>query len=300
VSGRYDLVVVGGGTAGLVSSLIAARAGARVALIERDRTRGECLWTGCVPSKSLIAAAGLAHRMRHADAVGLAPVEPRIDFAQVMGHVRRAIRTIEPQDSPERLRAAGVEVIEAAGRFSGPGRIEAAGRELRWRAAIVATGSRPVVPPLPGLAGAGALTTDTVWELRDLPGRLVVLGGGPIGRELAQAFARLGSQVALVELADRLLLKEEPRASALVAERLRADGVAVRTAARATAVRDGELLLDSGEALPFDRVLVAAGRDTGTGDLGLEAVGVRVDERGAVIVDRRLRTSAAGVYAAVT
>jgi len=142
------------------------------------------------------------------------------------------------------------------------------------------------------------LTTDTMWELRELPGRLVVLGGGPIGCELAQAFARLGSQVALVEMADRLLLKEEPRASALVAERLRADGVAVRTAARATEVRDGELLLDSGEAVPFDQILVATGRAPRTDDLGLEAAGVRVDERGAVIVDRRLRTSAAGVYAA--
>jgi len=124
VSGRYDLVVLGGGTAGLVSSLIAAGTGARVALIERDRTGGDCLWTGCVPSKSLIAAAGLAHRMRHADAVGLEPVEPRIDFARVNDHVWRAIRTIEPQDAPERLRAAGVDVIEAAGRFTAPGRID--------------------------------------------------------------------------------------------------------------------------------------------------------------------------------
>jgi len=298
VSGRYDLVVLGGGTAGLVSSLIAAGTGARVALIERDRTGGDCLWTGCVPSKSLIAAAGLAHRMRHADAVGLEPVEPRIDFARVNDHVWRAIRTIEPQDSPERLRAAGVDVIEAAGRFTAPGRIDVPGRELRWRTAIIATGSNPVLPPLPGLADADPLTTDTMWELRELPGRLVVLGGGPIGCELAQAFARLGSQVALVEMADRLLLKEEPRASALVAERLRAEGVAVRTAARATEVRDGELLLDSGEAVPFDQILVATGRAPRTDDLGLEAAGVRVDERGAVIVDRRLRTSAAGVYAA--
>jgi hypothetical protein len=190
--------------------------------------------------------------MRHADTVGLEPAEPRIDFGRVNDHVWRAIRTIEPQ-APERLRVAGVEVIESAGRFIAPGRIEAHGRELRWRTAIIATGSEPVIAPVPGLAEAEPLTTDTMWELRELPGRLVVLGGGPVGCELAQAFARLGSQVALVEMADRLLLKEEPRASTLVAERLRADGVAVRTAARATAVRGGELLLDGGRVRSHPR-----------------------------------------------
>jgi pyruvate/2-oxoglutarate dehydrogenase complex dihydrolipoamide dehydrogenase (E3) component len=207
VSTRYDLVVLGGGTGGLVSSLIAAGAGARVALVERDRTGGDCLWTGCVPSKSLIAAAGLAHRMRNADAVGLAPVDPRIDFARVMDHVWGAIRTIEPHDSPGRLRAAGVEVIAGTGRFTAPGRLEVAGRQLHSRTTIIATGSRPAPPPIPGLEAGDLLTTDTVWDLRELPGRLVVLGGGPIGCELAQAFARLGSAVTLVEMADRLLLK---------------------------------------------------------------------------------------------
>ncbi len=296
--GRYDLVVIGGGTAGLVSAMIAAGAGARVALVERERTGGDCLWTGCVPSKSLIAAAGLAHRMRHADAVGLEPVEPRIDFARVMDHVWGAIRTIEPHDSPERLRAAGVEVVEADGHFTGPGRIEAAGRELRWRTAIVATGSRPLLPPLDGLAEADPLTSDTVWDLRELPRRLAVLGGGPIGCELAQAFARLGSTVTLVEMADRLLLKEEPRASALIAERLTAEGVDVRLGARATGVRERELLLDGGDAIAFDRLLVVTGRAPRTPELGLENVGVSVGEDGSVTVDRRLRTTGGGVFAA--
>jgi len=181
VSRRYDLVVLGGGTAGLVSSLIAAGGGARVALIERERTGGDCLWTGCVPSKSLIAAAALAHRMRHADSVGLVPVDPRIDFARVMAHVWGAIRTIEPHDSPERLRAAGVEVIEATGAFTAPGRIDAGGRNLSWRTAIIATGSRPLLPPIDGLADADQLTTDTVWDPRDLPRGLVVFGGGAVG-----------------------------------------------------------------------------------------------------------------------
>lgn len=144
---RYDLVVVGGGTGGLVSALIAAGLGARVALIERDRTGGDCLWTGCVPSKALLAAAELAQRMRHADAVGLPPMDPGIDFAAVMGHVRGAQATLEPHDSPERLRTAGVEVVNGEARFSGPSTLDVDGRELRFRRAIIATGSRPVVPP---------------------------------------------------------------------------------------------------------------------------------------------------------
>jgi len=297
-SDRFDLVVLGGGTAGLVSSMIAAGAGARVALIERERTGGDCLWTGCVPSKSLIAAAGLAHRMRHADAVGLEPAEPQIDFARVMEHVSRAIATIAPHDSPERLRAAGVEVIEAHGRFVAPGRIEVAGRTLRWRTALIATGSRPVVPPLDGLAQVGPLTTDTVWSLRELPPRLVVLGGGPIGCELAQAFARLGSRVTLVEIAERLLAGEEPRASALIAERLRGEGIDLRLGTRGAAVRPGELLLDGGATVSFDRILVAAGRAPRTHDLGLDSAGVGADERGYVVTDDRLRTSGRGIYAA--
>ena len=295
---RFDLVVLGGGTGGIVASLIAARAGARVALVERDRVGGDCLWTGCVPSKSLLAAADLAHRIRHADAVGLAPAEPEIDFAAVMAHVEQAIRRIEPQDSPERLRREGVDVFEAEGRFDGPGTMTAGGRTLRFRRAIVATGSRPLLPTVDGLSAADPLTTDSVWELRELPERLVVLGGGPIGCELGQAFARLGSRVTLVELADRLLLKEEPRASRLIAERLRDDGVDVHLRQRAVRVEPGRLLIeDADEAITFDRILVATGRVPRTEGIGLELVGVRLDGRGAVIVDPRLRTTAPSVYA---
>jgi pyruvate/2-oxoglutarate dehydrogenase complex dihydrolipoamide dehydrogenase (E3) component len=302
VSRRYDLVVLGGGTGGLVSALIAAGVGARVALIERDRLGGDCLWTGCVPSKSLIAAAGLAHRMRHADAVGLTPVDPVIDFAQVMGHVHGAIRTIEPHDSPERLRAAGVEVIKASGRFTGPGTIQADDRELHWRGAIIATGASPLVPPIPGLDAAQPVTTDTLWELAELPQSLVVLGGGPVGCELAQAFARLGSRVTLVEMADRLLLKEEPRASELIEARLREEGVEVRVGRRASEVRrntggEHEVLLErTDQPIPFKTLILAAGRAPRTDGLGLETVGVDVD-RGAIVVDSSLRTSARRIFA---
>jgi pyruvate/2-oxoglutarate dehydrogenase complex dihydrolipoamide dehydrogenase (E3) component len=280
-----------------VSSLIAAGAGARVALIERERTGGDCLWTGCVPSKSLIAAAGLAHRIRHAGQVGLNPVEPQIDFARVMAHVWGAIRTIEPHDSPERLRAAGVDVVQAGGGFTRAGRIQAGDRELRFRTAIIATGSRPALPPIRGLEALDPLTTDTVWDLRELPARLVVLGGGPIGCELSQAFARLGAHVTLVEMAERLLLKEEPRASELIAQRLAQEGVDVRLGRAATTIRSGQLILESGDAVAFDRILVATGRVPRTSDLGLDAVGVATDDVGAVKVDGRLRTSASGIYA---
>jgi pyruvate/2-oxoglutarate dehydrogenase complex dihydrolipoamide dehydrogenase (E3) component len=303
VSDRYDLVVLGGGTGGLVSALIAADVGARVALIERDRVGGDCLWTGCVPSKSLIAAATLAHRMRHADSVGLAPTDPNIDFARVMDRVQRAILTIEAEDPPERLRNAGIDLLHGSGRFAGPGMIDVDDRELRWRSAIIATGSTPQIPPIPGLDDADSLTTDTVWQLRELPARLVVLGGGPVGCELAQAFARLGSKVTVVEMADRLLLKEDPRASELIASRLREDGIDVRLGQRGTEVRprpggDHELVLEgSGEAVSFERVIVATGRAPRTAGLGLETVGVELDRDGAVAVNSGLRTSVRGIFA---
>lgn len=294
---RYDLVIVGGGTGGLVSALIAAGAGARVALLERDRTGGDCLWTGCVPSKSLIAAAGLAHRMRHADRVGLEPVEPAIDLARVMEHVRDAIRTIEPQDSPQRLRAAGIEVIEADGRFNGPGRVAANGRELCFRTAIIATGSQPAIPPIPGLADRDPLTSDTVWGLDELPRRLAILGGGPIGCELGQAFARLGADVTLIEMTDRLLPREDPRAGELIARQLAGEGVDVRLREPASSVRASELILETGDGVAFDRILVTTGRTPRSAGLGLDSVGVDVDESSAVKVDRRLRTSARSIYA---
>ncbi|HUY59112.1 MAG TPA: FAD-dependent oxidoreductase [Solirubrobacteraceae bacterium] len=302
---RYDLVVLGGGTGGLVSALIAAGAGASVALVERARPGGDCLWTGCVPSKSLLAAAELAHRMRRADAVGLGVVEPRVDFAAVMERVDRARATIEPQDSADRLRRDGVDVIEGDGRFEDRGALSVDGRILRFRKAIIATGAEPTQPPIPGLEAIPALTSENLWELRTLPQRLMVLGGGPIGCELAQGFARLGSAVTQVEMAPRLLLKEEPRASELVAEHLRNDGVTVCVDTRALSVKGGDggsghLAVRHGDedrTIDFDRLLVATGRTPRTEGLNLEGVGVRTDQRGAVIVNGRLRTTARHIYA---
>jgi pyruvate/2-oxoglutarate dehydrogenase complex dihydrolipoamide dehydrogenase (E3) component len=301
---RYDIAVVGGGTAGLVTAIGAAGIGARVALVERARTGGDCLWTGCVPSKSLLAAAELAHRIRTADAVGLRAREPEIDFAAVMRRVRAAQAQIAPHDSPERLRREGVEVISGEASFTAPGRLEVEGRTLAFRTAVIATGSEPVVPPVDGLRGPDSMTTDEVWELDSLPERLVVLGGGAVGCELAQAFARLGSRVTIVESAASLLPVEEPEAGALLSERFAGEGIEVRVGATATGVEDGstrELVIErarSEERLPFDRLLVSTGRRPVTAGLGLEQAGVEVTEKGAVKVDPTLRTSAGGIFAA--
>ena len=305
-SRTYDLVVLGGGTAGLVSAFIAATVGARVALIERERTGGDCLWTGCVPSKSLIASARLAHRMRNADALGLLPVEPEIDFATVMSRVHEAIATIEPDDSPERLRAAGVEVIKGNGIFKDARTIEVDGEPLPFRAAIVATGSAPSRPPIDGLEGEDISDTDSIWKVRELPARLLVIGGGPVGCELAQAFGRLGSEVVLIELGDRLLPREEPDASALVTERLAMEGIDLRLGTRAMAITrqgDGgaELVVegpDGPATPPFDRILLAAGRSPRTAGIGLDRAGIALLDDDAIAVDDRLRTSAPGIYSA--
>ena len=295
----YDLAVIGGGTAGLVAARTAAGLGARVVLIERDRPGGDCLWTGCVPSKSLIAAAGLAHRMRTADALGLEPHEPSFSFAKVMERVHAAIAAIEPEDSADALRRDGVEVIQGSARFAGPGAIDVDGRTLAYRSALIATGSRPVVPGLPGLAAADPLTNETVWELREQPRRLAVLGGGPIGCELGQAFRRLGSDVTIVELLGDVLAREEPEARALIARRLRDEGVDLRLGARVEAAEgSGTLLLEGGERIEADRILVAAGRRPETDGLGLETIGAELDSRGALRVDDRLATTARNVYAA--
>jgi pyruvate/2-oxoglutarate dehydrogenase complex dihydrolipoamide dehydrogenase (E3) component len=292
------MVVIGGGTGGLVTASIAASAGARVALIERERTGGDCLWTGCVPSKALIESAALAHRMRQAQSVGLRPVEPKIDFGEVMNHVRGVRHVLADHDSPERLERAGVEVIVGHGRFAGPGRIAVGERDLRYRSAVIATGSRPIVPPLPGLADA--LTTDTVWDLRDRPRHLLVVGGGPSGCELGQAFTRLGVEVTIVENAGRVLGAEEPRARELVVTALRRDGADVRLCTSVVGIRLGEVEVQSPDTratISCDRVLVATGRRPVTEGLDLEAIDVRTDENGAIIVDDSLRTTARDVYA---
>ncbi len=303
---RHDLVIVGGGTAGLVSGMIAGWAGARVALVEAERTGGDCLWTGCVPSKSLIAAASLAQRIREGGALGVIAGEPEVDFGRVMAHVHDARRKIEPHDSPERLREAGVEVISGHAIYTGPGQIEVGDRELRWRTSIIATGSKPALPPVRGLVETDPLTSDTVWDLTELPGRLLILGGGAIGCELGQAFSRLGSAVTIVETEDRLMPEADPEVSRLLAERLRREGVDIWLGTRAESVEAGpagtallEAVSPQGRlGLEFDRVLSATGRRPSSSGIGLEDVGVETGPGGAILTDSRLRTGAAGIFAA--
>ncbi len=302
----WDLLVVGGGTAGIVAGQTAAQLGARVAMLEPDRPGGDCLWTGCVPSKALIAAAAAATGVRRAPALGVHASGPEVDFPAVMKHVRAAIAAIEPADAPETLTAAGVEVIAARGVFVGRHTVEAGGRRIAFQHALVATGPRPALPDVPGLVTARPLTTESVWDLRSLPGRMLVLGGGSSGCELGQAFARLGTQVTVVDAAPRLLPEEDPDASALVHSALREDDVRVLTGHRAARVDGssgggGEATLQGGSGatvVGYDALLVTTGRRPSTEGLGLDSAGVALDERGAVQVDRTLQTSNPAIWAA--
>ncbi len=308
----WDLVVIGGGTAGIVAAKTAARLGARVALVERSRTGGDCLWTGCVPSKALLAAAAAAAGARNATDLGVTVDGVSVDFAAVMKHVHGAMAAIEPADSPAALERAGATVISGSARFTGPRTVEVDGRQIPFRRALLATGSSPTVPGVPGLREAAPLTSDTVWDLTELPRRLVVLGGGSIGCELGQAFARLGSEVTVVEASPRLLPNEDPEASEIVEASLRADGVTILTGHRAARVdgspdRSGGLMVtqegsadgDGGEReVAYDALLVAVGRKPGSADLGLDLAGVALDDSGHVEVDARLRTTNERIWAA--
>jgi pyruvate/2-oxoglutarate dehydrogenase complex dihydrolipoamide dehydrogenase (E3) component/uncharacterized membrane protein YdjX (TVP38/TMEM64 family) len=281
---RFDsnLIVIGGGSAGLVSALIAATVKAKVTLIERHRMGGDCLNTGCVPSKALIRTARLAAQMRRAEEFGLAPVDARADFPRVMARVHDVIRAIEPHDSVERYTGLGVECLHGHARLIDPWTVEVDGRRLSARDIIVAAGAEPFLPPIPGLSEAGYRTSEDLWDLRALPQRLVVLGGGPIGCELAQAFARLGSRVTQVEMLPRLMIREDPEISAAVQSRFVAEGIDVQVGARATAVivENGEKWLvcdtDRGERhFAFDEILVAVGRSARLTGYGLEELGVK-------------------------
>ena len=304
----WDLVVVGGGTAGLVGAKAAASFGARVLLVEADRLGGECLWTGCVPSKALLAAAAAAAGARNAGRLGVRVSSVEVDFAAVMRRVHEAMATIAPADSAEALQAAGVSVLSGYAVFAGPDTVTVDGVTVRFRQALLATGSMPTMPTMPtvpGLDDADALTSDTVWDLTTRPDRLTVLGGGSIGCELGQAFARLGSTVTVVEAGDRLLPGEDPTAAALVEQALVADGVDVVTGTSAAMVQPddtdstaGVLDLTDGRRVVYDRLLVAVGRRPRTSKLRLDRAGVDVDAHGVVGVDEHLRTTNPRIWAA--
>jgi pyruvate/2-oxoglutarate dehydrogenase complex dihydrolipoamide dehydrogenase (E3) component len=301
--GGWDLVVVGGGTAGLVGARTAAGFGARVLLVERSRTGGDCLWTGCVPSKALIAAAAGAASARRATGLGIRTGPAEVDFSAVLAQVRAATAAIEPADSPDTLRRHGVQVVIGAARFDGPAALRVDDRPVPFRRVLLATGAEPALPAVPGLAQGSPLTTDSVWQLAQLPGRLLVLGGGSVGCELGQAFARLGSAVTLVEAGPRLLPREDPDAAALIQAALAADGVQVQVGAAVQQIHwDGDAGAGSatvaGVPVSFDRLLVATGRSPRTRGFGLGRAGIGLDPAGQVVVDPRLRTTNPAVWAA--
>jgi pyruvate/2-oxoglutarate dehydrogenase complex dihydrolipoamide dehydrogenase (E3) component len=302
---RYHLVVIGGGTAGLVTAAGAAGLGARVALVERHLLGGDCLNTGCVPSKALLAAAKAAAHARRAGEFGVRTGPVTVDFPAVMARVRQVRAALSHHDSAARFRDLGVDVFLGAAAFRRAGEIAVGDATLRYRRAVIATGARAALPNVPGLRGAAPLTNETVFNLTELPRRLAVLGGGPIGCELAQAFRRLGAEVTLLTRGERLLPREEPAASAVLAETFAAEGVRLEFAAEATGVHTTAAghrvhfrragVTDSVEA---DALLVATGRGPNVAGLGLETVGVAHDARRGVRVDDRLRTTNPRIFAA--
>lgn len=307
---RFDrnLIVIGGGSAGLVSAYIAAAAQAKVTLVEKHRMGGDCLNTGCVPSKALLRSAKALHQARHGARYGIAGCDPEYSFREVMERVQRVVDTVAPHDSIERYTELGVECVQGAAQILSPYRVRIDDRELTTRNIIIAAGASPFVPPVPGLDGIDYLTSDNLWDLRDLPRRLVVLGGGPVGCELAQAFARLGSVVTQIEMAPRLLLREDEPVSEAILDALKRDGVRVELNRRAIEFRttaDADSVIcesvggESGDRMEveFDKVIVAVGRRANVEGYGLEELGLSLNKNGTIATDEFLATSLPNVYA---
>ena len=297
-----DICVIGGGSGGLSVAAAAAAFGVPVVLIEKGLMGGDCLNYGCVPSKALISVAKKANAIRHADAYGIKAQEPEVDFAAVRARIRSVIDTIAPHDSVERFTGLGVQVIQGAAKFIGPDCVEVNGIQICARRFVVATGSSALVPPIPGLKDVPYLTNETVFDLDVLPKHLMVIGGGPIGLELGQAFRRLGSQVTVLEGA-KALAKDDPELSAVVLSTLREEGVDIRENAKVLSVTQDQgtitltLGTEQGEvSVSGSHVLVAAGRAANVNGLNLEAAGIDYDRRG-IKVSPNLRTSNKKVYA---
>lgn len=303
---RYNVVVIGAGTAGLITAVGSAGLGARVALVERAFLGGDCLNVGCVPSKALIAAGHAYANVRGAGDYGIdVPAGARVNFAAVMERMRRLRASISPADSAERYRQLGVDVFFGSGKFTGPDTVEVAGTTLRFKRAVIATGARAAMLPIPGLAEAKPLTNETVFSLTELPARLAIIGAGAIGCELAQCFARFGSQVTLFEVAPHILPLEDPDAAALVAQAFAKDGVNVVAPANiARVVSQGSeraIHYSAGgqeHEGRFDAILLGVGRTPNVEGLNLEAVGVAYDPRTGVQVNERLQTANPKIYAA--
>ena len=295
-----NLIVIGAGSAGLVAAYIAAAVRARVTLVEKHRMGGDCLYTGCVPSKALIKSSRVLWQIKNSERFGIRQASAEFDFAEVMERVQRVVRAIEPHDSAERYTSLGVECLQGNARITSPWTVEIDGRPLTTRAIVIAAGARPLMPKIPGIESVEVLTSDNVWDLRTLPPRLAVLGGGPIGCELAQAFARFGSKVTQVEMLPRLLAREDPEVSEMVATRFRAEGIDLRLGHCATRIQDKTLVCESEgkEArIPFDALLCALGRVPNTSGYGLEELGIPLTKARTVETNEYLQTLYPNIYA---
>ncbi len=302
---EYNIVAVGAGSAGLVTSYIAAAINAKVALIERHKMGGDCLNTGCVPSKALIRTAHFLADVKRHETLGVKHAAAEVDFAQVMERVQRVIRKVEPHDSVERYTNLGVDVILGEAKIKSPHEVEVGGRTLTTRSIVIATGARPFIPDLPGIDKIDVLHTDNVWEIREKPENLVILGGGPIGSELSQAFNRIGVSVTQIEKYDQILTREDPEVSEILMKRFRNEGVDLRlgrTAKEIKVVGDRKVVAVENsdgaiEEIEFDQLLCALGRRPNVTGFGLEDIGVELDERGRVAIDRYGRTSVPNIFA---
>ena len=299
-----NVVVIGGGSAGLVSAIIAVGAKAKTVLVEKHKMGGDCLNTGCVPSKSIIRSGRIMSYIRRAREYGLTDASAAVDFPAVMDRVQGVIKTIEPHDSVERFTSLGVECVQGNARIKSPFEVEVDGRTITTRSIIVATGARPLVPPIPGLEDVGYLTSDSVWELRELPKRLLVVGGGPIGCELAQAFSNLGAKVTQVDMASRIMPREDPEVSAAVMQQFEKDGINVLTDHRLTrflnssgvksmeAEHHGETV-----TVEFDEVLLAIGRKPNTEGFGLEELDMPLTPLGTIEINNAMQTAYPNIFA---
>jgi pyruvate/2-oxoglutarate dehydrogenase complex dihydrolipoamide dehydrogenase (E3) component/uncharacterized membrane protein YdjX (TVP38/TMEM64 family) len=299
-----NVVVVGGGSAGLVAALIAAGAKAKVILIEKHKMGGDCLNTGCVPSKSLIRSGRIMSYIKHAKKFGIEGATGNVNFAAVMERVQGIIAAIEPHDSVERFTSLGVECVIGEARIESPYKVSVDGRSITTRAIIVATGARPLVPPIPGLDQVDYLTSDTIWALRELPQRLLVVGGGPIGCELAQAFSNLGAQVTQVDMASRIMPREDPEVSALVTQQFEEQGINVLTDHRLTrfAAVDAVNFMEAEHKgqlvkVEFDKVLLAIGRKPNVEDFGLEQLAMPLTPQGTIEVSNSMQTAFPNIFA---
>jgi pyruvate/2-oxoglutarate dehydrogenase complex dihydrolipoamide dehydrogenase (E3) component len=295
----YDLLIIGGGTAGLVTASGCARLGRKVALIERHKLGGDCLWTGCVPTKALVASAKLAHQMRNAAAFGLDAHEPQISPRKIMESMRATRHAIEHHDAPEKFRALGIDVIEGDAKLIARDAVTVAGRTLTAKDIVIATGSRTAVPPIDGLAAAGFLDHASFLDRDDFPKSILILGGGYIGIEFAQVFRRFGCDVVVVEAMDDIVAKEDHDVIARVRQILGAEGIDIRTGTKVTGVRveNGRKIVKAGDhEIAVDEVFVASGRRGNTDNLGLEDVGVNL-HRSYITVDAYLQTSVPRIWA---